>query len=262
MTIEELPHKECTQLWMDKLFSTLIVRTATFHTRPLKRELLFFVNFFKLQICFSNEEEEEEEEENCPDNKHTGEMVLNFTACGKVNMMCLKEIAPYTTARIVRGLIEEEIRFTDFKSKEQELFFKSDIKEDNRQLTAPSIVNKRVWHSGEVGLCACWLASIIHIFTSAPDPALSLLTLAALHHVNQAAPSSLDKPLQSFWKSSLVRVGVVTTAGANQSRPTVFNGFTSTVIDFESTGRNTALTWIIRLLQERSEFNCRPRWAN
>ncbi|KRY88525.1 hypothetical protein T4D_7714 [Trichinella pseudospiralis] len=191
-------------------------------------------------------------------------MVLNFTACGKVNMMCLKEIAPYTTARIVRGLIEEEIRFTDFKSKEQELFFKSDIKEDNRQLTAPSIVNKRVWHSGEVGLCrcACWLASIIHIFTSAPDPALSLLTLAALHHVNQAAPSSLDKPLQSFWKSSLVRVGVVTTAGANQSRPTVFNGFTSTVIDFESTGRNTALTWIIRLLQERSEFNCRPRWAN
>ncbi|KAL1283186.1 ATP-dependent zinc metalloprotease FtsH [Trichinella pseudospiralis] len=137
-------------------------------------------------------------------------MVLNFTACGKVNMMCLKEIAPYTTARIVRGLIEEEIRFTDFKSKEQEL-------------------------------CACWLASIIHIFTSAPDPALSLLTLAALHHVNQAAPSSLDKPLQSFWKSSLVRVGVVTTAGANQSRPTVFNGFTST---------------------ERSEFNCRPRWAN
>ncbi|KRX45904.1 hypothetical protein T05_2399 [Trichinella murrelli] len=93
-------------------------------------------------------------------------MVLNFTACGKANVMCLKEIAPYTTARIVRGLIEEEIRFTDFKSKEQEL-------------------------------CACWLASIIHIFTSARDPALlSLLTLAALHHVNQAAPSSLDKPLQ------------------------------------------------------------------
>ncbi|KRZ74883.1 hypothetical protein T10_11847 [Trichinella papuae] len=196
-------------------------------------------------------------------------MVLNFTACGKVNVMCLKEIAPYTTARIVRGLIEEEIRFTDFKSKEQELFFKSDIKEDNRQLTAPSIVNKRVWHSGEVAVeqrrrcrCACWLASIIHIFTSARDPALSLLTLAALHHVNQAAPSSLDKPLQSFWKSGLVRVGVVTTAGANQSRQTVFNGFTLTVIDFESTGRNTALTWIIRLLQERFEFNCRPRWAN
>ncbi|KRX93649.1 hypothetical protein T4E_1431 [Trichinella pseudospiralis] len=54
-------------------------------------------------------------------------MVLNFTACGKVNMMCLKEIAPYTTARIVRGLIEEEIRFTDFKSKEQEFVVEGQI---------------------------------------------------------------------------------------------------------------------------------------
>ncbi|KRX66965.1 hypothetical protein T12_14005 [Trichinella patagoniensis] len=149
-------------------------------------------------------------------------MVLNFTACGKANVMCLKEIAPYTTARIVRGLIEEEIRFTDFKSKEQELFFKSDIKEDNRQLTAPSIVNKRVRHSGErrLALAVSKTSTADGGRLMGPTPASSrttsqmqmrfLLTLAALHHVNQAAPSSLDKPLQ---KATLYANGLNSIAG-------------------------------------------------
>ncbi|KRX28164.1 hypothetical protein T07_3168 [Trichinella nelsoni] len=64
-----------------------------------------------------------------------------------------------------------------------------------------------------------------HIFTSARDPVLlSLLTLAALHHVNQAAPSSLDKPLQKATLNGLNsiagRVGLIS-ASARPIKPTL-----------------------------------------